>query len=396
MKIKNVKAIVTNPGRNYVIVKIETDEGIYGVGDATLNGRELVVAKTIEEYLAPLLINKNPDQIEHIWQYLYRGAYWRGGPVFMTALAGIDMALWDIKGKRAGLPVYSLLGGKCRDKILCYTHVSGKDFTEVKESVLEHIEKGYKVLRIQAAIPGLKGTYGTVADDTKQLPFVEQWDSKTYLDILPKLFDYLRNEIGDDIQLIHDSHERLTPSEAALLAKRLEEYNLFFLEDLLKPENKEKYHFIKEHSSIPLAMGELFNTKWDCISLIKEQLIDYIRCDVSHIGGITEARKIAYLAETFHVKTAWHGPADISPIAHMANLHLDFSIPNFGIQEIVKFPDEVKEVISGGPKFKEGYLTISDKPGLGCDINEEKANKYAYKKVYLPVAQNLDGSIHDW
>jgi len=267
MQIKNIKVIVTSPGRNYVTVKIETDEGIYGLGDATLNGRELSVAKTLEEYLAPLLIGKDPDNIEYIWQYLYKGAYWRGGPVLMTALAGIDMALWDIKGKVAGLPVYSLLGGKSRDKILCYTHVFGQNFQEVKDEALEKIAEGYKALRVQVAIPGLKGTYGTVEDDARTLPFVETWDSRPYLNIIPELFEFLRTEIGDEIHLIHDSHERLQVSEALKLAKELEKYDLLFLEDLLKPENKDGFMQIRNQTSTPLAMGELFNSKWDALLL---------------------------------------------------------------------------------------------------------------------------------
>ncbi len=396
MQIKNIKVIVTSPGRNYVTVKIETDEGIYGLGDATLNGRELSVAKTLEEYLAPLLIGKDPDNIEHIWQYLYKGAYWRGGPVLMTALAGIDMALWDIKGKVAGLPVYSLLGGKSRDKILCYTHVFGQNFQEVKDEALEKITEGYKALRVQVAIPGLKGTYGTVEDDARTLPFVETWDSRPYLNIIPELFEFLRTEIGDEIHLIHDSHERLQVSEALKLAKELEKYDLLFLEDLLKPENKDGFMQIRNQTSTPLAMGELFNSKWDALLLIKEQLIDYIRCDLSHIGGITEAMKIAALAETFHVKTAWHGPADISPVAHLANLHVDYAITNFGIQELAEFPDQVDKVFKGRPEFRDGYLTIPDKPGLGCDIDEKAAAEYPYKKAYLPVAESPDGSVHEW
>lgn len=396
MQIKNIKVIVTSPGRNYVTVKIETDEGIYGLGDATLNGRELSVAKTLEEYLAPLLIGKDPDNIEHIWQYLYKGAYWRGGPVLMTALAGIDMALWDIKGKVAGLPVYSLLGGKSRDKILCYTHVFGQNFQEVKDEALEKIAEGYKALRVQVAIPGLKGTYGTVEDDARTLPFVETWDSRPYLNIIPELFEFLRTEIGDEIHLIHDSHERLQVSEALKLAKELEKYDLLFLEDLLRPENKDGFMQIRNQTSTPLAMGELFNSKWDALLLIKEQLIDYIRCDLSHIGGITEAMKIAALAETFHVKTAWHGPADISPVAHLANLHVDYAITNFGIQELAEFPDQVDKVFKGRPEFRDGYLTIPDKPGLGCDIDEKAAAEYPYKKAYLPVAESPDGSVHEW
>jgi len=396
MQIKNIKVIVTSPGRNYVTVKIETDEGIYGLGDATLNGRELSVAKTLEEYLAPLLIGKDPDNIEHIWQYLYKGAYWRGGPVLMTALAGIDMALWDIKGKVAGLPVYSLLGGKSRDKILCYTHVFGQNFQEVKDEALEKIAEGYKALRVQVAIPGLKGTYGTVEDDARTLPFVETWDSRPYLNIIPELFEFLRTEIGDEIHLIHDSHERLQVSEALKLAKELEKYDLLFLEDLLKPENKDGFMQIRNQTSTPLAMGELFNSKWDALLLIKEQLIDYIRCDLSHIGGITEAMKIAALAETFHVKTAWHGPADISPVAHLANLHVDYAITNFGIQELAEFPDQVDKVFKGRPEFRDGYLTIPDKPGLGCDIDEKAAAEYPYKKAYLPISESPDGSVHEW
>ncbi|TDP88651.1 D-mannonate dehydratase [Halanaerobium saccharolyticum] len=396
MKITNLKVIVTSPGRNYVVVKIETDSGIYGYGDATLNGRELAVAEALEEYLAPILIGRNPDNIEDIWNYIYKGTYWRGGPVLMTALAGIDMALWDIKGKKAGLPVYSLLGGKSREKALCYSHVSGNDFEEVKEKALKKIEAGYKALRIQVAIPGLDGTYGTVEDDALELPFVEKWESKPYLKTIPELFKYIRAEIGDEVHLIHDSHERLTVPEAIKLARKLEKYDLLFLEDLLKPENREGFRQLKSQTSTPLAMGELFNTRWEALPLIKDQLIDYIRCDLSHIGGITEAKKIAALAETFHIKTAWHGPADISPVAHLANLHLDFAIANFGIQEFAQFPEEVKEVFKGGPEFEDGYLKISDKPGLGCEIDEEAAAEYPYQKAYLPVAEALDGSVHEW
>ncbi|MBF8436206.1 D-galactonate dehydratase family protein [Halanaerobiaceae bacterium Z-7014] len=396
MKIENIKVIVTSPGRNYVVVKIETDEGIYGIGDATLNGRELTVAETIEEYIAPILIGRNSDNIEDIWQYLYKGAYWRGGPVLMTALAGIDMALWDLKGKRCSRPVYSLLGGRSREKVLCYTHVSGDKFQEVKENALEKIAEGYKVLRVQVSIPGLNGTYGTVEDDARVLPFVETWDSKPYLKVIPELFKFLRAEIGDEVHLIHDSHERLQVPEAIRLAKELEEYNLFFLEDLLKPENIAGFEQIRNQTSIPLAMGELFNSKWEALPLIKNQLIDYIRCDLSHIGGITEAMKLAALAETFHLKTAWHGPADISPIAHLANLHVDYAVSNFGIQELAEFPEEVSAVFKGGPKFEDGYLTIPDRPGLGCDIDEEAAKKFPYKKAYLPVAESLDGSVHEW
>ncbi len=397
MKITDVDVIVTCPGRNYVIVKIKTDAGIYGVGDATLNGRELAVAETLEKHLKPLLIDKNPDNIEDIWQYIFRGTYWRGGPVLMTALAGIDMALWDIKGKIAGLPLYSLLGGKSRDKVLCYTHVSGKTFEDVKEKAIEHMEKGYKAIRIQVDIPGCEGTYGTSDSYSDDLPTQEIWEPRPYLQTIPKLFKYLREELGNEIELLHDVHERLTPVEAKILASELEPYELFFLEDPIRPEHKNSFEVFRQTAKIPIAMGELYNTKWEAMQVMEKQLIDYIRCDLSHIGGITEGKKIANIAEIYNIKTAWHGPADISPIAHMANVHLDLSISNFGIQEQTEFfPEEVEDVFSDIPTFEDGYLTVSDKPGLGIDINEDAAKKYPYKRGYLPTSRRKDGSVQDW
>lgn len=408
MKITNVRVIVTCPGRNYVLLKLETDQGIYGVGDATLNGRELAVATLLEEHLAPLLIGRDPDQIEDIWQSIFRGTYWRGGPIILTALAGIDMALWDIKGKCAGLPVYSLLGGKCRDGVLCYTHASGQDFQEVEESVRAFMERGFKVIRVQVAIPGLKDIYGTRRDwggrrrpksmmaVGDSLPYVETFEPRPYLRTIPRLFDYLRGKLSWEVELIHDTHERLGPVDAAQLAKDLEPYRLFFLEDLLRPEHKQSFRLVRQHSTTPLAMGELYHDKWECLPLITEQLIDYIRCDLGHSGGITEGKKIAAIAEPYYVKTAWHGPGDIAPITHAANVHLDLAITNFGVQEFTIFPDQVNEVIPGAPEFKSGYLTVSDAPGLGCDINEELAKKYPYQRAYLPMARRLDGSLQDW
>jgi mannonate dehydratase len=387
---------VTCPGRNYVVVKIETDEGLSGVGDATLNGRELAVAEILKEHIAPLLHGKDPDQIEDIWQHIFRGSYWRGGPVLMTALAGIDMALWDIKAKKANLPLYSLLGGKSRDKVLCYTHVSGRDFAEVKENALKYMEQGYKALRFQVGIPGCKGTYGIENIDSNNLPFVEEWEPRPYLQTIPKLFEYLRAELGTDLEMLHDVHERLTPVEAKILAKELEPYQLFFLEDPLRPEHKESFRIIRQGAAIPIAMGELFNTKWDCLTLFEEQLIDYIRCDLSHIGGLTEAKKIANWAEVYHVKTAWHGPPDISPIAHLANVHLDLAVTNFGIQEQCAFAPEVRDVFSAQPLFNDGYLSVAEVPGLGCEVDEAAAAKYPYRRSYLPVSRRKDGTVQDW
>lgn len=424
LKITEVRVIVTCPTRNYVALKILTDEpGLYGVGDATLNGRELAVAKLLEEHIAPLLLGRDPDEVEDIWQMLFRGAYWRSGPVQMTALAGIDMALWDIKGKRAGLPLYSLLGGKTRDGALAYTHAGGRDFLEVEDNVRKALERGFRCVRAQVAVPGIEGTYGvggareaasaTWASPTRHLPekrnrvqslwgdggpmpTIERWEPSPYLQVVPKLFAHLRDKLGHEVELLHDVHERLTPIQAARLARELEPFHLFFLEDCLRPEHKESFRVIRQHSTTPLAMGELFQTRWDCLPLITEQLIDYIRCDVGHIGGITEARKIAAIAECYHILTAWHGPGDIGTATHAANVHLDIAIPNFGVQEMVFFPEAVHEVFPGAPKFQDGYLTVSDAPGLGVDVNEEAAAKYPYRRAYLPMARRMDGSVADW
>ena len=423
MKITEVRVIVTCPSRNYVVVKILTDEpGLYGVGDATLNGRELAVAAALKEHIAPLLLGRDPDRIEDIWQMLFRGTYWRGGPVLMTALAGIDTALWDIKGKRAGMPVYSLLGGKTREgEFLAYTHAGGKDFSAVEDDVRHKMEQGFKVIRCQVAIQGNVGTYGagggkeaasatwkqpasgehSISADTPwgdggPMPMVETWEPGPYLRTIPRLFAHLRDKLGDEIELFHDVHERLTPIQAARLAKELEPYHLFFLEDCLRPEHKESFRMIRQHSTTPLAMGELFHSRWECLPLITEQLIDFIRCDLGHIGGITEAQKIAHIAESYYVQTAWHGPGDIGPAMHAANVHLDLSLPNFGVQEMVVFPDIVHEVLPGAPTFKDGYLHVSDTPGLGTDVNEDLAAKHPYERCYLPMTRRADGAVMDW
>jgi len=408
LKITDVRVIVTSPGRNYVLVKILTSEpGLYGVGDATLNGRELAVATALEKHIAPLLIGRDPDQIEDTWQYLYRGSYWRGGPVQVTAVAGVDLALWDIKGKRAGMPLYQLLGGRTRVGALAYTHASGRDFVEVEDAVRRGMERGFKCVRAQVAIPGLEGTYGTSArrkseetagrvDQQGELPETEIFEPSPYLRIVPKLFEHLRAKLGDEVELLHDTHEKLAPIQAARLARELEPYHLFFLEDLLRPEHKESFRLIRQHSTTPLAMGELFNSIWDCVPLITEQLIDYIRCGVSHIGGVTAARKVAALAEAFQVKTAWHGAADLGPPVHAAHVALDISIPNFGVQEMVFFPEVTREVIPGGPTFKDGTMDVSDAAGLGTDVNEELAKKYPYRRSYLPTARRQDGAVQDW
>jgi mannonate dehydratase len=415
MRITEVRVIVTCPTRNYVFVKVMTNEpGLYGVGDATLNGRELAVASALRDHIGPLLVGRDPDRIEELWQMVYRGTYWRGGPVLMTALAGIDLALWDIKGKRAGMPLYSLLGGRTRDGALAYSHAGGGEFAEVEDSARALMEQGFKCVRVQCAVPKATGTYGTgggqeaasatwaagtgdSCGDGGPMPFVERnWEPAQYLRVVPKMFDHLRASLGEEVELLHDVHERLSPIQAARLAKELEPHRLFFLEDPLRPEHKESFRLVRQASTTPIAMGELFTTKYDCLPLITEQLVDYIRCDLGHIGGVTEARKIAAIAEPYQVLTAWHGPGDVGPATHAANVHLDCAIPNFGVQEMVFFPEAVHEVMPGAPEFRNGYLIPSELPGLGVDLNEDAAAKYPYERAYLPMVRRADGSVHDW
>ncbi len=408
LKITEVRVIVTCPDRNYVLVKVLTSEpGLYGVGDATLNGRELAVATLLEKHIAPMLIGRDPEQVEDIWQCLYRAPYWRSGPVQMTALAGIDLALWDIKGKLAGMPVYQLLGGRTRRGALAYTHAAGNNFDETEDAVRRAMERGFKAVRAQVAIPGLEGTYGTALKKTSEetagrvdqqadLPATEVFEPGPYLRTIPKLFERLRMKLGDQVELLHDVHQKLAPIEAARLAQELEPYRLFFLEDPVPPEAKDGLRLIRQRSATPIAMGEIIHSPLDFVPLITERLIDYLRCAVTHIGGLTAARKLASLAEFWQVKTAWHGPADVGPPAHAASVHLDLALQNFGIQEMVFFPEVAREVIPGGPTFQGGYMTVEDSPGLGTDVNEQLAEKYPYRRSYLPLARRQDGSVHDW
>ena len=402
MKITDIKVIVSCPGRNFVTVKIVTDEGVYGIGDATLNGRELAVAAYLEEHVAACLIGRDAEQIEDIWQYLYRGCYWRRGPVTMTAIGAIDTALWDIKAKAANMPLYQLLGGKSRDGVMVYGHANGNDIAETIDEVAKYIDMGYTAIRAQSGVPGLDSTYGVAKEKMyyepadADLPSENTWSTQKYLRHVPKLFDHLRDKFGFDYHFLHDVHHRLTPIEAAGLGKSLEEYRLFWLEDAVPAENQEGFRIIRQHTTIPLALGEVFNTIWDCKDLIQEQLIDYIRATVVHAGGITHLRRIADLAALYHVRTGCHGATDLSPVCMGAALHFDTWVPNFGIQEYMRHSEETDAVFPHAYTFKDGYLFPGETPGHGVDIDEKLAEKYPYKRAYLPVNRLEDGTMWNW
>jgi len=405
MKIEEVKVFVSCPGRNFVTLKIITSEGVYGLGDATVNGREMAVATYLEEHVVPCLIGKDPHQIEDIWQYLYKGAYWRRGPITMAAIAAVDMALWDIKGKVAGLPVYQLLGGKSRKGIMAYGHANGETIEETLDKLGQFISKGYKAVRLQCAIPGLEGTYGTLGkkkdyfelQSSRPLPPEQPWSTAKYLNFIPELFKQARERFGYGIQLVHDVHSRLTPIESAHLGKLLEPYNLMFLEDASAADNQEGYQIIRNHTTTPLAIGEIFNTIWDAKDLIVNQTIDYLRVAMTHGGGITAMKKMAAYAEMYNVKMAPHGAPDLSPICHAAHAHFNMWVPNFGVQEFVGFGTEKLNSVFKHPlTFGDGYIQLEDKPGLGVEYNEDEAAKHKYKRSYLPVSRLEDGTLWYW
>ena len=402
MKIIDAKVLLSCPGRNFVTLKILTDEGVYGLGDATLNGRELAVASYLTDHVLPCILGRDPFQTEDLWQYLYRGAYWRRGPVTMTAIAAVDMALWDIKGKALNTPVYNLLGGKSRTGVMVYGHANGRDIEETVDAVGKYKELGYLAVRAQSGIPGLPSTYGVAGDKLfyepaeKGLPPENTWSTEKYLLHVPKLFEALRVRHGDDLHLLHDVHHRLTPIEASRLGKELEPYHLFWLEDPVAAELQEGFRIIRRHTTTPLAVGEVFNAVWDAHILITEQLIDYIRMTVVHGGGITHLKKIASLAEIYHVRTGCHGATDLSPVAMAAALHFDISVNNFGIQEYMRHSPHTDDVFPHGYFFKDGYLHPGDAPGLGVDYDEKLAAQYKYERAYLPVNRKLDGTIFNW
>ncbi|MCI3131076.1 D-mannonate dehydratase ManD [Phenylobacterium aquaticum] len=402
MRIVDAKVIVTCPGRNFVTLKIVTDQGVHGIGDATLNGREQAVVAYLNEHVVPLLIGRDPRKIEDTWQFLYRGAYWRRGPVTMRAIAAVDVALWDIKAKMAGLPLYDMLGGKSREGVLVYGHANGGDIAETVDEVERYVGLGYKAVRAQSGIPGVDKAYGVgrgqmyyePADAT--LPTETVWSTSKYLNHAPKLFDALRERVGFGVELLHDAHHRLTPMEAARLGRSLEPYNLFWLEDVTPAENQEAFRLIRQHTTTPLAVGEVFNTIWDCKDLIQEQLIDFIRATIVGAGGITHLRRIADFASVWQIRTGCHGATDLSPVTMGAALHFDSWVPNFGIQEYMRHSPETDAVFPHAYRFEDGLLSPGEASGHGVDIDEALAAKYPYEPKQLPVARLEDGTMWNW
>ena len=378
--IRSVKAIGTAPqGANLVIVKVETSEpGLYGIGCATFTQRAEVVVTAINNYLPDFCIGKDVDNIEDLWQATFVSSYWRNGPVLNNALSGLNQALWDIKGKRANMPVYQLLGGKSRFAVDCYAHADGKTPEEVAANVQKYMDQGFRHVRIQQG--GYGSLYLAQQPDFKDAGFGRAtddfMDARAYVKAVPKMFEVVRKTCGEQVELLHDTHERVQPQDMINMCKRIEEFDPYWIEDPLTPENMHLFPQLRAATTVPFSMGELFNNQNEFIDYMTRRDFDYIRCHVSQIGGITPAMKIAHLGEFFNVKSGWHGPGDVSPVGHAAQCHIDLNIWNFGIQESVFFSDQLVEVFPGSPTLRKGYMYINEAPGLGVDINEKLAAKY--------------------
>ncbi|ASK65927.1 bifunctional D-altronate/D-mannonate dehydratase [Brachybacterium avium] len=415
MAIERLDVNVTSPGRNFVTARITTSDGLTGLGDATLNGRELAVASYLRDHVAPTLIGRDESQIESIWQYLYRSPYWRRGPVTMAAVAAIDMALWDIAAKKAGEPLYKLLGGASRTGLLSYAHASGTTIDTLNDAIRGYLDQGFQAVRIQAGVPGLGQIYGvhdaapggkyeyepagraTVrAGGAAMRPTEETWDTAAYLRHLPTVFAGVREEFGPELHLLHDGHHRMTPLEAAKLAKRIEPFDPFWLEDCTPGEDQAALRLVRHHSVTPLAIGEVFNSVYDYQTLITERLIDYVRSSATHAGGITGLRQIMSFAAIYGIRSGFHGPTDVSPVGMAANLHLGLAIHNFGIQEYMPHSETTLSVFRTSYRFADGLLHPGENPGLGVELDEEAAARHAYQPAYLPVNRLRDGTVHDW
>jgi mannonate dehydratase len=381
-KIKDISVIETAPGGvRLTVVKITTDQpGLYGYGCATFTQRADLVKPAVERYLKPLLLGKPTDRIEDLWQASYDSSYWKNGPILNNAISGVDQALWDIKGRQAGMPIYQLLGGKCREAADCYGHASGGEIPQVIESAKGYIAQGFRHVRVQVGVPGMEG-YGAGGQGTAPLAGLTPgpvFEPAYYVRRALKLFETCRQELGDEIELLHDVHERVRPNQAVQFCKDVEKFKLFFVEDPLSPEDLAYFRQIRQQCATPIAMGELFNSPHEWQPLVAERLIDYIRMHVSQMGGLTPARKVAAFAEQFGVRTAWHGPGDVSPIGHMANVTLSIACYNFGVLEYSPFNARLQEIFKGCPVMKNGYLYVNESPGWGIEIDEKLAATFPF------------------
>jgi mannonate dehydratase len=380
--IKDISVIETAPGGvRLTVVKITTDQpGLYGYGCATFTQRADLVKPAVERYLKPLLVGKPADRIEDTWQMAYFSSYWKNGPCLNNAMSGVDQALWDIKGRQAGMPVYQLLGGKCREAVDAYGHASGNEIQQTIDSAKNYISQGFRHVRVQVGVPGMEG-YGAGGAGTTPMVGLRPgpvFEPAYYIRRAMKLFEECRKQLPEDIELLHDVHERVSCNQAVQFCKDAEKFKLFFVEDPLSPEDLAYFRQIRQQCATPIAMGELFNSPHEWQPLIAERLIDYIRMHVSQMGGLTPARKVASFAEQFGIRMAWHGPGDVSPIGHMANVTLSIACHNFGVLEYSPFNAATQEIFKGCPVMQNGYLHVNETPGWGIEVDETAAARFPF------------------
>ena len=408
MKITDAKVFIGGPGKNYVTLKLYTDQGVYGLGDASLNNRETLPAIYLTDYIIPNLIGRDPRNSEDIWQFFYRGAYFRRGPIAMAAFGAVDMALWDLKAKLAQMPLYQLFGGKSRDSALVYAHATGSDLDQLIDSISHYHEQGYQAVRVQCGIPNMPTASYGVRDDSNQdtdfitdfsgiKPKVEIWDTDLYMRYMPDALAKIREHFGPELKILHDVHHRLTPREAAAFAKSVEPVGLFWLEDPTPAEDQNALALLRQHSTVPVAIGEVFNSIYDCQYLIERELIDFIRIAVTYAGGITHAKRIVDLAGLHNVRTGFHGAPSHSPISMAAQAHLNAWAPNFGIQEyLVLGTEECDALFPSKHEMKKGRFFVSDDPGLGVDFDEAESAKYSYQPGSHPIVRLEDGTVWNY
>ena len=394
VKIRDVKFIgVQLMGSSLGIVKVQTDQaGLHGYGCASMTTRIRAVQTAVEQYLRPFLIGRDADRIEEVWQSAYLNSVYRSGPVLNNALSGVDQALWDIKGRRANMPVYQLLGGKCRNAADVYVHAGGNTPQAAADDVLRLMDAGFRNVRVQGGGAVARATSASVEG-------APLYDARATMRATVKLFEGVRQRCGEQVNLLHDIHETVSASEAVVLCKQLEPFDLYFVEDPLSSEDIGHFELLRQHCTTPIAVGEKFHSPHEWVPLITNRLIDFIRVHVSLAGGLSVARKIATLGEHFAVKTAWHGPSDVSPVGHAANLALDLTCPNFGIQEWTELDDQARDVFPGAPECRDGYLWATEAPGWGIELNEQSARKCPLRDDLAGHFGNMrrpDGSVMRW
>jgi galactonate dehydratase len=379
MKISDVKPFAIHSGRDIFVVKVETDEGIYGIGEGGISGRELAMKGAVEHFKA-LLVGRDPFEIEDIWQTLFRGGFFPGGPILSAAISAVDIALWDIKGKALGVPVYQLLGGKCRDRVDVYVGFAelGEDTDQAVQSALQRVKEGWRYIRTAPAASGGPNRFEPVEAVENA---IRGWKA-------------VHEAVGPDIRMAIDMHTRFNPTHAVQLCRGIEPYRPFFVEDPIRSEEPAALRTVRQHTAVPLAVGEQYSSKWCFRQAIEEQLCDYARIDLCNVGGFTEARKIAGWCEVHYIDVVPHNP--LGPVSTAACVHLDFAINNFAVQELGGGLGTLPEVFPQQPQLVNNAFPLPTAPGLGVTFDEERAEQYPIQMWNPPRFVRDDGAFTNW